>query len=202
MNETISNPDQLFRLAAQAAIEDFDDGSLVLLCNDLRLVELNLTARAIVGLLDGTRTIEQIAESVAQTYGEPYAQALTDITELLGDLESQGVVEVALPKEKGEEAMSDEKRYQVNPDVSCREEGPDGALLFNPDNDALMAVNPTGLAIWQSLAQPRTPEEMVAHLLDVCEGAPVDQIAGDVNEFVQSLLPGGFIGEVVPVASN
>lgn len=202
MNEILSNPDQVFRLATQAAIEDFDDGSLVLLCDDLRLVELNLTARQIVGLVDGARTIHQVAETVAQTYGESYAQALTDVTELLNDLQAQGVVEANLNNEQGEESMSDEKRYQVNPDVSCREEGPDGALLFNPDNDALLAINPTGLAIWQSLAQPRTPEEMVAHLLDVCENAPTEQVAGDVNEFVQSLLPGGFIGEVVPVASN
>jgi len=202
MNDILSNPEQVLRLAAQAAIEDFDDGSLVLLCNDLRLVELNLTARHIVGLLDGARTIHQVAETVAQTYGEPYDQALMDVTELLNDLEAQGVVELALPKEKGEESMSDEKRYQMNPDVSCREEGPDGALLFNPDNDALMAINPTGLAIWQSLQQPRTAQEMVAHLLDVCENAPTDQVAGDVHEFVQSLLPGGFIGEVVPVANS
>jgi hypothetical protein len=62
-----------------------------------------------------------------------------------------------------------------------------------------MAVNPTGLAIWQSLQQPRTADEIVAYLLQVCEGAPPDQIATDTSEFVQSLLPGGFIGEVVPV---
>jgi hypothetical protein len=202
MTDSVMDTNKIFRVSAQAAIEDFDDGSLVLLCNDLRLVELNHTARQIVGLMDGARTIHHVAEIIAHTYSESYDQALTDVMELLNDLQTQGVVEPNLQNQPGEESMNDEKRYQVNPDVSCREEGPDGALLFNPDNDALLAINPTGLAIWQALAQPRTPDEMVAHLLDVCENAPTDQVAGDVNEFVQSLLPGGFIGEVVPVASN
>jgi len=93
MNDIVS--DQIFRLSAQAAIEDFDDGSLVLLCNDLRLVELNHTARQIVGLIDGARTLEQIAEIIARTYSEPFDQALTDVTELLNDLQAQGVVELS-----------------------------------------------------------------------------------------------------------
>jgi sensor domain CHASE-containing protein len=93
--------------------------------------------------------------------------------------------------------MSDTMRYLVNPDVSCREEGPDGALLFNPDTDAVLVINPTGLLIWQVLDQPRTRDEIVAHLLEACEDAPTDQVATDVDEFIQSLQPGGFIGEVL-----
>jgi sensor domain CHASE-containing protein len=93
--------------------------------------------------------------------------------------------------------MSDAMRYLVNPDVSCREEGPDGALLFNPDTDAILVINPTGLLIWQVLDQPRTRDEIVAHLLKVCEDVPTDQVATDVDEFIQRLQPGGFIGEVL-----
>ena len=37
--------------------------------------------------------------------------------------------------------MSETKRYQANPDVSCRPEGPDeGAILFNPDTDAVIVI--------------------------------------------------------------
>jgi len=93
--------------------------------------------------------------------------------------------------------MSDTRRYLVNPEVSCREEGPDGALLFNPDTDAILVINPTGLLIWQALDQPRTRDEIVAHLLEVCEDVPTDQVAEDVDEFIQRLQPGGFIGEVL-----
>jgi len=93
--------------------------------------------------------------------------------------------------------MNDAKRYLVNPDVSCREEGPDGALLFNPDTDAMLVINPTGLLIWRVLDQPRTRDEIVAHLLEVCEDVPTDQVAADVDEFIRTLQPGGFIGEVL-----
>jgi hypothetical protein len=93
--------------------------------------------------------------------------------------------------------MSDARRYLANPDVSCREEEPEGALLFNPDTEAIMVVNSTGLLIWQVLDQPRTLDEIVAHLLEVCEDIPMDRVTADVSEFVQALESRGFIGVVL-----
>jgi hypothetical protein len=80
-------------LRDEVAIEDFEDGSLVLLCEQLRLVQLNPMARDIVGHLDGERTVRQIAEAVAQAHGQPFDQVLSDMVELLTALEAQGVVE-------------------------------------------------------------------------------------------------------------
>ncbi len=95
--------------------------------------------------------------------------------------------------------MSEVKRYLANPDVSCREEGPDeGAILFNPDTDAILVINPTGLLLWRALEeQPRTPDDLVTHLLENCDDAPADQVAADVAAFLQAMQPGGFIGEVL-----
>ncbi len=91
--------------------------------------------------------------------------------------------------------MTEVPRYVVNPDVSCREEGSDGALLFNPDTDDVIVVNSTGALIWQALAQPRTRPEIVSLLLAQCEGAPEEaQVAGDVDEFVDLMVSRGFIG--------
>ena len=88
--------------------------------------------------------------------------------------------------------------YLANPDVSCRVEGPDeGAILFNPDTDAILVINPVGLLIWQALDQPRTPAGIVAHVMENCEDVPTDQVAADVEAFLQSLQPGGFVGEVL-----
>jgi hypothetical protein len=186
-------------LRDEVAIEDFEDGSLVLLCEQLRLVQLNPMARDIVGRLDGKRTVRQVAEAVAQAHGQPFDQVLSDVLDLLTALEAQGLVERGEKKQgvEGIGDMSDTRRYLVNPDVSCREEGPDGALLFNPDTDAMLVINPTGLLIWQALNRPRTRDEIVAHLLETCEDVPTDQVANDVDEFIQSLQPGGFIGEVL-----
>ena len=94
--------------------------------------------------------------------------------------------------------MPDTKQYLVNPDVSCREDDlTEGALLFNPDTSGILVINPTGLLIWQALSQPRTPVEIVDNLLEACDDVPKDRVAQDVNDFLETLQPGGFIGEVV-----
>jgi len=80
-------------LRDEIAIEDFEDGSLALLCEQLRLVQLNPVAREILALLDGERTVRQVAEAVAQAHGQPFDQVLSDVLELLTTLEAQGVVE-------------------------------------------------------------------------------------------------------------
>ena len=97
--------------------------------------------------------------------------------------------------------MAEPKQYLANPDVSCREEGPEGALLFNPDTDGMMVLNPTGLLIWQALDRPRTQEELVACLEEACDDVPAEQVGSDVDEFLKTLLPGGFVGEVLADAA-
>ncbi len=94
--------------------------------------------------------------------------------------------------------MKTQKRYLSNPDVSCRvERQGEGALLFNPDTDNTMVINPVGLLIWQVLDQPATRAEIVTHLLATCKGVPTDQVAVDVEEYLNTLLPGGYVGEVL-----
>jgi pyrroloquinoline quinone biosynthesis protein D len=80
-------------LRGEVAIEDFEDGSLALLCEQLRLVQLNPMARDIVGRLDGEHAVRKVAEAVAQAHGQPFERVLADVLELLAALEAQGVVE-------------------------------------------------------------------------------------------------------------
>lgn len=94
--------------------------------------------------------------------------------------------------------MSETRRYLANPDVSCPEEGPDdGASLFNPDTGAILVINPVGLLIWQALDRPRSKDEIVAYLMEHCEGVPADQVHADLDAFFQALQPGGFVAEVL-----
>jgi len=88
----------------------------------------------------------------------------------------------------------DARQYIANPDVSCREEWPDGALLFNPDTDQVLVINSTGLMIWQALERPRTLAEVVAVLQERCVNVPADQVGADVREFVETMVGKGFIG--------
>ena len=82
--------------------------------------------------------------------------------------------------------------YIANPVVSCREESPDGALLFNPDTNDVLVINVTGLLIWQALVEPRSQEEIVATLTEQCDNIPQDQVAQDVKEFVEQLIDRDF----------
>ncbi|MBN1922413.1 MAG: PqqD family peptide modification chaperone [Anaerolineae bacterium] len=90
--------------------------------------------------------------------------------------------------------MNEPARYVVNPDVSCREEGADGALLFNPDTNDVLVINITGLLIWQALSAPRSEAQVVAELKQRCHGVPEDAVAQDTHEFVERLLNRGFVG--------
>jgi hypothetical protein len=189
-------PDDCYVLCEEVAIEDFDEGSLVLLCEHLRLVDLNPVASAILRRLDGRHTAEQIAKALALTYGEPAHLILLDVLDLLDDLARQGVVE-RHGQEVRKGGNTNIKRFQANPDVGCREEGPDGALLFNADTDATLVINPTGLLIWRALGRARTQDEIVANLLALCDDVPLEQVSADVDEFLTKvLLAQGFAGEV------
>lgn len=84
--------------------------------------------------------------------------------------------------------------YIANPDVSCREEGAEGALLFNPDTDQVVVVNITGLLIWRAVSEPRRRDEIVAILAEQCNNVPQDTIAQDVDEFLDKLLAKGIVG--------
>ena len=183
--------DLRFRLRDEAAIEDFGGRSLVLLCDSLQLREINAVARRILALLDGKRTVKDIESFIvaAGEASEPVAQALLQ-------MEEQGLVRrvVKLSAERPEQ-MS-EAKYLVNPDVSFRQEGDEGGILYNPDADSLEVINPTAAAIWAFLAAPRTQAEVVAHLCEVCEGASRAQVEKDVGEFLESLLKKGFFGVV------
>jgi signal peptidase I len=84
----------------------------------------------------------------------------------------------------------------ADPDIVCCQEA-DHAILFNPDTSTMQGINAVGYLIWQALARPRTPSEIVAHLVATCEDVPAEQVGDDVEAFLQALRPGGFVGQVL-----
>jgi hypothetical protein len=90
-------------------------------------------------------------------------------------------------------------QFLRNPDVVLREEDPDeGALLFNPDTNQVKVINTTGLFIWQQCGVARTLNEIVTEVQKGFDEVPSDQVAQDVQEFVDGMLASGFIGTVEP----
>ena len=90
--------------------------------------------------------------------------------------------------------MDEIKRYLANSVVSCGEEV-DGFVLFNPDTDDMAVINPSGRALWDWIASPRSAQEMAVFLVETYEGVSEEQAAKDVQEFIHSLL-GDFMLEV------
>lgn len=85
--------------------------------------------------------------------------------------------------------MENPKRYQINPVVSFRDEGDDGAILYNPDTDDSTIINPTGRTIWKLLTTPCTLDEIAAHLLATFHNVSVDQALKDAAQFIEALSP-------------
>jgi hypothetical protein len=185
-------------LQKEAAIEDFEDGSLMLLCLQQKIIELNPSARRVISLMDGKRNLRQVIEKVARDHKLKEKDVSRDIQELVMDLGEQGaikpLVKVTLRRRK---KMDKSSSLLGNPDVSLREED-DGALLFNADTNALLVINPIGLVIWKfTKVHPRTRADIVAHLKEACEDVPSEQVEADVDKFIVELQSKGFIGEVL-----
>jgi hypothetical protein len=80
--------------------------------------------------------------------------------------------------------MTPDKCYQANSVVSCGDEGDEGAILFNPDTDDTMIVNPTGRAVWAFLAAPRSMDEIAAHITATFRGVSAERAAQDAAQFI------------------
>ena len=177
-----------YALRRDVALEDFGGRSLALRCDALELREVNASARRMLALLDGVRTVEDIAA----------ATGLADelVRTALAEMERLGIVRRAVRLEKERSGNMSEAKYLAAPDVSFRQEDDDGGILYHAAMDALEVLNPVATEIWKYLSAPRTQAEVAAHLCETCDGAARGQVEKDVAEFFAALLKKGFIGVV------
>jgi hypothetical protein len=192
----------IYKLSKDAILEIFDDGGLVLILPERRLVELNPTAVEIVKLLDGIRTPEQVADEIVKYHDISHdisvTQVTQDVLELCIELNQSGVLELQPDlQESMDMTTAVATNFLRNPDVVLREEDPDeGALLFNPDTNQVKVIKTTGLFIWQQCGVARTLDEIVAEVQKGFDEVPSEQVTQDVKEFVDGMLATGFIGTV------
>lgn len=83
----------VYRLSPVVAIEDFGERSLALHCQDLRLVELNATARDLASRLDGQASLHQVAREMARDYHHSLEAILEDVQALVAQMMALGIVE-------------------------------------------------------------------------------------------------------------
>ena len=84
--------------------------------------------------------------------------------------------------------MTEDKRYQANPQVSCGDEE-DGAVLFNPDTDDTTIINLSGRELWSFLETPRTVGEIAAHLVEIYRDVTDEKAVDDATQFIRGLAP-------------
>jgi hypothetical protein len=190
----------VYKIAPQVAVESFEDGALVLKLADRSLTELNPTARDVLDLTDGIRSMQQIAEEMARAYEIPLDVAIRDESELYERLIAQQILERVLsPQEKDGSSMNDVStsiQYLCNPDVVLREEDEDGGLLFNPDTNQVKVINSTGLFIWKQFGSAQEVPAVIAAIQAEFEDVPQEAVAADVQTFLDEMLQTGFIGVV------
>ena len=206
----------MYKLSKDAVLETFEDGGLALILPERRLeqagrvliyperrvVELNSSAAEIVSLLDGHRTVEQVLKEITNYYDISREISVTkiygDVLQLCMELNQNGLLEFIPDLEESMDMTTAIATYfQRNPDVVLREEDPDeGALLFNPDTNQVKVINTTGLYIFQQFGEARTLDEVVDAVQKGFDEIPLEQIAQDVQEFIEGMVANGFIGTV------
>ncbi len=190
------NENLRYILQDEVAIEDFDEGSLVFLARQKKLIEINHAARRILRLLDGRRDLKRVIAKTARDYDMKESRVRKDIQELVADMGEKGVIKPLVRMGRRRKRMDKAAGLLANPRISLREED-DGAILFDADRDGLQIINPSGLLIWKFIqVHPRTRADIAAHLREVCEGVPAGQVENDVDGFVSELQGKGFIKEV------
>ena len=82
-----------------------------------------------------------------------------------------------------------EMTYRANEVVACVDEGEDGAMLYNPDKDDTVVLNPSGRAVWVMLSEPRTLDEIAGYLATAYPSVAPEQARKDAEQFIESLVP-------------
>lgn len=190
--------DAVYLVRTDVAVEDFDDEALLFQAADCKLRGINHLTRDILRSLDGKRDVHAVAAVIAATYEESLDRVLPDVNSILKQLHEDRILKrrCILPLAMGSNLMSTDDKYMVNPDVSCRIEDEDGAILYNSDTDGVQIINPMGLEIWETLSSPHTAAALVAHIKEVCRDVPEAEVGKDVTDFIASMLRKGYLGIV------
>lgn len=81
--------------------------------------------------------------------------------------------------------------YRINSDISCRIEGNDEIILYNPDIDDLIIINSSALEIWRFLETSHSVDEICAHLVRLFNEHPEEEVLlQDVMSFLDKLGEG------------
>ena len=84
---------------------------------------------------------------------------------------------------------------KLNPFAIMSEQFDGTGLIFDPNTNAALSVNKTGVYLWGRLKEGATEQEMVAGLLERYSGVTEEQAAADVKAFLQNLRERSLLAE-------
>ena len=84
---------------------------------------------------------------------------------------------------------------KLNPFAVMAEQFDGTGLVFNPESNAAVALNKTGVYLWNRLKDGATEAEMTAGLLEKYDGVTEEKAAADVKAFLEELRSRSLLSE-------
>ena len=84
---------------------------------------------------------------------------------------------------------------KLNPFATMAEQFDGTGLVFNPDTNAAMSLNKTGVFLWKELEKGADEPALVSALLDRFSGVTDEQGARDVKAFLEELRSRSLLSE-------
>jgi len=89
--------------------------------------------------------------------------------------------------------MCTETTYLRNPDVVLRDEDEDGALLFNPDTNQVLVLNPTAACVWKNCNGKLSVAAMINLIKEEFDKVPNATVEEEILKFITDMAKGGYI---------
>ena len=84
---------------------------------------------------------------------------------------------------------------KLNPFAIMAEQFDGTGLIFDPNTNAAMSLNKTGVYLWRRVKEGATESEMASELVQRYSGVTEEQAAADVKAFLQELRNRSLLSE-------
>ena len=84
---------------------------------------------------------------------------------------------------------------KLNPFAVMAEQFDGTGLVFNPESNAAVSLNKTGVYLWNRLKDGATEAELIAGLLEKYDGVSEEKAAADVKAFLEELRSRSLLSE-------
>ena len=84
---------------------------------------------------------------------------------------------------------------KMNPFAVMMEQFDGSGLVFNPESNGAVALNKTGVYLWNRLKDGASEAEMISGLLEKYSGVTEEQAASDVKSFLEALRSRSLLSE-------